>query len=638
MSLTTSTDSRCPALGAALPQVPTAPGVYLFKDAADRVLYVGKAVNLKNRLSSYLSNYDRHSPKTALLLTKLVRVDFLLTRNEREALILERNLIKEHRPRFNVVLRDDKNYLCLRLDVSEPVPRLAQVRRFAADGARYFGPYVSSTALREITRFMQRAFRLRRCRDRGIPRRRRPCLNYQVGLCLAPCAGRVSLEDYRLAVREALMFLQGHGTRLLKDLDSRMHAAAADLRFEAAADLRDRITLIRERALAQQSTAAAHCKDQDVMGIAREGDLAVVLVLLVRGGMVTGSLSYDLAVPAGETEEEVLAAFLEQYYGPERFVPGEILLPFPVDDLEVLAEVLSDQKGTPVHLRSARSGARRQLLELAAENARAALTRVLEAGPRIDPLLDLQQRLKLTEPPRLMHCLDISTLQGDQAVGSLVVFRDGAPDKSGYRKFRLADFPEQNDPAMLAAVVRRYYGHPPAILPDLLVIDGGRGQLAVVGRTLAELGLSGRLPYIGLAKERQTPSGDTFTDRVFLPGRKNPLLWPPSSPALLLLMRLRDEAHRFAIGFHRQRRRLQLKTSALAGIPGLGPQRVKLLLTHFRDLEALRRASLADLEAVPGLPAKVAQTVFAYLRNGMPQPDVQSAPGSDRSAAAAAES
>ncbi len=627
------TAGPCPPLAAALPHAPPSPGVYLFKDKAGRVLYVGKAVNLKSRLSSYVAQQGRHSPKTSLLLTKISQVDFLLTRNEREALILERNLIKEHRPRFNVVLRDDKNYLCLRLDIRETIPRLALVRRFAPDGARYFGPYVSSAALREIMKFMQRAFRLRRCRDRDAPRRRRPCLNHQLGLCLAPCAGLVSEAEYRQAVQEALMFLQGQGAKLLKDLEGRMQAAAAALRFEQAAALRDRIALISRRALAQQSAAAAHFKDQDAIGLAREGNLAVALVLFVRGGMVIGSLSYDFALAGGEEDEEVLSAFLEQYYGPERFVPQEIILPRAVAAQELLAGLLTDQKGAKVQLRTARTGSRQQLVDLAAENARAALKRLQEAGPRVDPVLEVQQRLKLATPPRRMDCLDISTLQGDQAVGARATFRDGAPDKSGYRKIRLRDFPDQNDPAMLAAVVRRLYAREEVELPDLLVIDGGRGQLAVVGHTLEELGLAGRLAYIGLAKEGQTATGEVVRDRVYLPGRKNPLLLPPASPALLLLMRLRDEAHRLAVGFHRQQRRRQLQTSVLSGIPGVGPRRVKLLLTHFPDLEAIRTASVEELAAVPGLPAGVAQTVYDYFRKESSPPASRSAPRSDRNGA-----
>jgi excinuclease ABC subunit C len=604
--------SPCPALTQALPQIPAASGVYLFKDKSGRVLYVGKAVNLKNRLTSYLRDQIKHSPKTALLLSRLEQVDFLVTATEREALLLERNLIKEHHPRFNVVLRDDKNYLCLRLDLQEPVPRLALVRHFAPDGARYFGPFVSSLAVRELLKFMKRAFRLRLCKDRGIPKRSRPCLNYQLGNCLGPCAGLVDLADYRQAAQEALWFLQGQGKNLLRGLEKQMKEAASSCRFEEAARLRDRMVLI-QRTLERQCIATPNFQDQDVVGLAREGDQALVLLLLVRGGMVTGNLNFEFSVPH-EDNLELLEAFLKQYYTPERVVPEEILLPQILPDQEIIAGILQEQKGGPVRLLHSRQGDRRRLLNLAAENAQAALKRLQEGGPRVDPVLDLQRRLKLATPPHRLECLDISNLQGDQAVGALVAFTDGRPDKTGYRRFRIKEVNGQNDPAMLAEIIRRHYSRINQKLPDLLVIDGGRGQLAVIGKIMAELGLIEKLPVIGLAKEGMSVTGEPLRDRIYLPGRKNPLFLPPSSPALLLLMRLRDEAHRFAITYHRKRTRQKALESELSQIPGLGPKRRQQLLTHFGDLKALQQASLEDLLQIPGLPRPLARTLLEFLR------------------------
>ncbi len=598
-----------PALAQALPHIPTNPGVYLFKDSRGEVLYVGKAVNLKNRVGSYLR--DQTGPRTALLVQRLTQVDFLVTATEREALILERNLIKEHRPRYNINLRDDKNFLCLRLDLKDPAPRLALVRRFAPDGARYFGPYTSSAAVRELLKFMKRVFRLRSCRDRGVPKRARPCLNYQLGQCLAPCCGLVSLEEYHQAAQEALLFLQGRGKKLRRELAEKMHQAAADLRFEEAAGFRDRLALL-DRSLAQQVTHTPNFQDQDALGLAREGDAAMIVVLLVRGGRVTGSLPYFFT-NGDDADTDLLEAFLKQYYSPDRFVPDEILSPLRLAGQEALLELLAEQKGAPVQLLFPRQGPRRQLLSLAAENAAAALQRQLSLGPQIDPGVELQERLKLTTPLRRLACLDISNLQGNQAVGAMAVFWDGQPDKSAYRRYRIKEVEGQNDPAMLAEIIRRQFGGPDASLPDLLVIDGGLGQLSLACKTLEDLGLAEKLPVIGLAKAGTLASGQPVRDRLYLPGRKNPMFLPANSPGLLLLMRLRDEAHRFAVSFHRKKAREMALQSILTQVPGLGPKRRRLLLTHFSDIDALSRASLEELLTVPGLPRPVAENLLAVL-------------------------
>ncbi|MBM4288116.1 MAG: excinuclease ABC subunit UvrC [Deltaproteobacteria bacterium] len=617
-----------PALAQALPHIPGSTGVYLFKDARGAVLYVGKAVNLKNRLGSYLR--DQVGTRTAVLLERLTQVDFLVTATEREALILERNLIKEHRPRYNINLRDDKNFLCLRLDVRDPAPRLALVRRFAPDGARYFGPYTSGTAVRELLKFMKRVFRLRSCRDRGIPKRTRPCLNYQLGQCLGPCCGLVSLEDYRQAAREALLFLQGQGKKLRDELAAKMHQAAAAWRFEEAAGLRDRLALL-DRTLAQQVTHTPNFRDQDALGLAREGDAAMIVVLLVRGGRVTGSLPYFFS-QAGDLDPDLLEAFLKQYYCPDRFVPDKILSPQQLPDQKAFLELLAEQKGAPVQLLFPRQGPRRQLLSLAAENASAALKRQLSLGPQTDPAEELLERLNLPTPPRRLACLDISTLQGDHAVGAMAVFWDGQPDKSAYRRFQIKEVEGQNDPAMLAEIIRRQFGAPEASLPDLLVIDGGMGQVMVAQKTVEELGLAGKLPIIGLAKAGTLASGQQVRDRLYLPGRKNPLFLPANSPGLLLLMRLRDEAHRFAISYHRKKSRKLALQSILQQVPGLGPKRRRLLLTHFGDLDALRRSTLKELLTVPGLPRSVAEKLLSVLHETQPMPLSQSAPESDRNA------
>lgn len=597
-----------PALMAALKQVPAACGVYLFKDAGGRVLYVGKAVNLKNRVGSYLKN-DKHGPKTALMLKKAVRVDFLLAPTEREALILERNLIKEHRPRFNVMLRDDKNFLCLRLDLGEEFPGLRFVRRFAADGALYFGPYASATMARETLKVMKRAFGVRTCKERRLPTRSRPCLEFQVQQCLGPCAGQVTSPEYRQAVAEAVMFLKGRGRNLLKKLKNEMNQAAARLDFERAGALRDRIQAI-QGTLERQDMARPSFRDQDVLGLAEGMGRALVLVLLIRAGLVTGSREYFF--PQAPPAEELLQAFVKQYYAEGRPLPEEILLPADIPDRRLLAEVLSEQKGGPVRLVAAPKGDKARLLALAGDNARAALERRRPTRTPGEALADLQTRLRLPEAPHCLECMDISTLQGRQSVGALVAFTDGEPDKSGYRRFRIRGVAGQDDYAMLREVVTRHYGKQGQVRPDLLVVDGGRGQLAVVLEALKEAGAA-PFPVAALAKQAEQ-AGQRVRDRLFLPGRKNPLFLPANSPGLLLLMRLRDEAHRFAVSYHRRRARKELLTSELRQIPGIGPVRLKRLLQHYPNLEAIKAATVEELGGLQGFNRQAAEALMERLK------------------------
>jgi excinuclease ABC subunit C len=616
-----------PGLKAALPHAPRRAGVYLFKDAGGRVLYVGKATNLRNRLASYLRRPDHHDPKTALMLKRAAQVDFVLTSQAREALILERNLIKKHAPRFNVRLRDDKNFLCLRLHLKEAFPALRLVRRFAPDGALYFGPYTSSGAVRETIKVMKQVFGLRTCKDRNFAPRTRPCLEGQMGRCLAPCSGAVPEESYRQAVHQAVQFLRGKARNLLTSLKHEMSQAAADLDFERAALMRNRLQAV-QATLERQAMARPTTRDQDVVGVAQEGEEALVSVFLVRAGLVTGNQEYYFAdLPAGG---DLLGDFLKQYYLDGRLLPEEILLPWDTPDRKVLAEVLSEQKGNPVRLVVGKGrgengpGAsppkalseRGRLLALAQENAWASLRRRQTLPRGGDPLADLKERLNLPDTPQRLECLDISTLQGGQPVGALVAFERGRPDKSGYRRFRIREVAGQDDYAMLREVVARHYGQEGQTLPDLLVVDGGKGQLGVVQKTLKELGLAD-LPVVGLAKAGHA-AGREVPDRLFLPGRKNPKILPSSSPGWLLLLQLRDEAHRFAITYHRRRARKELVSSCLKHAPGVGPVRQKLLLQHFASLEDLQGASVAELRAAGRLPWKVAQDLKEWLDHQAP--------------------
>jgi len=600
--------SPYPALAAAMPRFPRGSGVYLFRDTGGRVLYVGKAVNLKHRLASYLKTPAKHDPKTALMLRKMARVDVILTATGREALILERNLIKEHRPRYNVMLRDDKNYLCLRLDLQETFPALRFVRRFQPDGALYFGPYASAGMARETLKVMKQAFGVRTCKERRLAPRSRPCLEYQLTHCLGPCAGLVTEAVYRQAVAEAILFLKGKGGHLLKRLKARMAKAAADLDFERAASLRDRIKAITAT-LERQDMARPHFRDQDVLGLAEEDGAGLIAVLLVRAGLVTGSREYFF--PQLPPDRDLLGAFLKQYYIEGRPLPEELLLPVEVPDRGLLEVLFSDEKGAPVRLLVAPGGEMARLLSLAADNARAALTRRLRPPEPGEALQDLKARLKLARLPARLECLDISTLQGGQSVGALVSFKDGVPDKSRYRRFKIREVAGQDDYAMLREVVARHYGKAGQELPDLLVVDGGRGQLNVVTQTLKEMGHT-KIPVVGLAKATEK-GGRPIRDRLFLPGRKNPLLPPANAPGWLLLLKLRDEAHRFAITYHRKRARKEMLASALDEAPGIGKVRKRRLLEHFPNLEAIKVAKVAEIAALPGFNQKVAVSLKEWL-------------------------
>lgn len=626
--------SPYPVLAALLPQVPRKPGVYLFKDASGRVLYVGKAASLRHRLGSYLKAPEQHDPKTALMLKKIREVQYLLTATEREALILERNLIKEHRPRYNIELKDDKNFLCLRLDLGEDFPALRFVRRFAADGALYFGPYAHAAQARETVRLMRQVFGLRTCKGSRLVPRSRPCLNAQVGRCLGPCAGLVSREDYRRAVLQAVQFLKGRGRSLLAGLKREMEAAAQALEFEKAARLRDRIAAVRQT-LERQGMARPHFKDQDVLGVAQDAGRGLILVLLVRQGLVVGSQEYYF--PDLLPGLDLLGDFLKEYYREGRPLPDEILLPHDIPDRRLLAQVLSEQRGRPVRLvvggvtapgpspapppapasaalpLTPGAGDHRRLLALAQENAWAALERRLKGPLPPDALADLQERLGLPAPPRKLACLDISTLQGAQPVGALVTFTDGTPNKKGYRRFRIREVAGQDDFAMLAEVVRRHFGKEEADLPDLLVVDGGKGQLQAVLAALAEVGRRD-LRVVALAKEGSAADGQPVRDRLFLPGRKNPKFLPADSPGWLLLLRLRDEAHRFAVTHHRRRARRELLASHLTQVPGIGPARRRVLLSRFGSLAELQAAGVAELAALPGFTRPVAERLHAWLQ------------------------
>jgi excinuclease ABC subunit C len=616
--------------------LPQSPGVYLLKSARGRVLYVGKAQNLRSRVRQYFAGGDGRIQVPSLV-ERVADVSVLVTDSVKNALLLENELIKQHRPPFNVRLRDDKQYLALRLDRREPWPRLTQVRRFAKDGAVYFGPYTSSTNLRSSLNHLRRLFPLRSCSEgafRDYARRGRPCIEYEMKRCPAPCVGRITPAAYAELLDGTELFLRGRSAELSELLRAKMAAAAAAEDFEQAAQLRDRIAAV-EDTIARQQIVSDRAQDRDVFGLARRAGEVQIQVLHVREGRVTGASEHafsNVEIP----DEDVLASFLAQFYAGEESnaAPGEVLVSVAPSDDGALATWLGERAGRAVEVRVPQRGAPRELGDLALKNAASTLERrIAEQGTLESALSDLQQKLGLARLPRRIECYDVSNLAGTLAVASRVVFEDGAPDKGAYRRYRIQDAPAGDDLACMREVLtRRLERLEKEPLPDLWVLDGGRGQLKVATTLLRDRGLAH--DHVGLAKERDEASpsprvkrsGGLKAERVFLPERVNPVLLLPSSRGLLLLQRIRDEAHRFAIEFQRSLRRRVGMRSVLEEIPGIGPTKRRALLRELGSLKRVREASVEALAGVSGLARADAERIHGFFR-ALAGPGVGEFPG-----------
>ena len=604
--------------------LPMSPGVYVFKSARDRVLYVGKAQNLRSRVRQYVGGGDGRAqiPK---LLERAESVEVVVTPSAKDALLLENELIKRHRPPFNVRLRDDKQYLALRLDPGQDWPRLTQVRRFVKDGALYFGPYTSSVAMHEVLSGLRRIFPLRSCSNatfRDYRRRGRPCIEYEMKRCIAPCCDLCEPEAYAELVEGTVLFLRGRSGRLVERLRERMETASSALDFEEAARLRDQIGAV-EHTLASQQIVTDHAADRDVFGLARRADDVEVRVLQVREGRVVESQGYGLEQVL-LSEGALMSSFLAQYYGPGsgREVPREILVPCPLEDDGVLLEWLREHAGRAVTLRVPKRGKLRELLALATTNAEVGLGQRLQARESVVATLDeLRERLHLPERPDRIEGYDVSTLHGTLSVASRVVFQDGLPHKADYRRYKIREAAPDDDYACLREVFqRRLARRSQEPLPDLFLVDGGRGQLGVLRAALADAGCE--TPAISIAKERDEESrssrvkrsGGLKAERVFLPERKDPIRLPPNSRALLLLQRIRDESHRFAIEFQRSLRSKRNFASLLEELPGIGPKKRAALLRELGSLRAVREASEDALAAVPGISRDDARRLRVFLK------------------------
>jgi excinuclease ABC subunit C len=593
-----------------LNHLPEQPGVYLMKGARGEIVYIGKARVLADRVRSYFLKGSDHTPKTSVLVGQIADVETIVTRSELEALILESNLIKQHRPRFNVVLRDDKQYPYLRLPIKEDFPRLSIVRRVQKDGALYYGPYVPTGAMRETLKVIRKVFPLATCEIEINGRAERACLEFEIKRCMAPCIGNQAKDEYHLIVKQVRMFLEGRDTELLDGLRAEMEAAADREHFEEAARLRDRIVKI-DRTLERQRVAQTSFIDQDVMGIARQGTAVDLQMLFVRGGLLIGRKDFFWQEAADTTDVELVRSAIEQFYNKDGLPPKELLIPVCLEDTLLIEDWLSQKKGESVRVVTPERGAKHQLLRLAEENAGAAVANHLR-DQEIDrqAVEELKRLLRLPRAPRRIECFDISNTMGDQSVASMVVWEEGQAKKADYRKYRIKTVEGANDFASMQEVVtRRYHESQPLPLPDLVMIDGGLGQLMAAMEGLRAIGRT-ELAMIGLAKAR----GDK-EERIFLPGRKNPILLHPSSPATHLLQRIRDEAHRFAITYHRKLRGKALVASELDGIIGIGAIRRNRLLKTFGNLEKIAGATDDQLRQA-GLDNKTMEEVRKALSSG----------------------
>jgi len=612
-----------------LASLPTQPGVYWMKDANGAILYVGKAKSLRSRVRSYFQEKQPRSPRLRAMVDKVADIDHILTDSEVEALILESHLIKQHRPRYNVKLRDDKRYPYLHL-TNERYPRLVVARQVVQDGGQYFGPYTDSGAMRRTERLIRKIFRIRSCAyDLSGDHHVRPCLDHHLGRCDAPCADLISPEEYRTLVQGAARFLEGRQEHLRKELRAAMEEAAANLEFERAAKLRDQWQAV-EKVVEKQKIASFSEGDEDYVALARRDDLAAVEIFFVREGKVVGDQHVLLEGGQEEAPADLLSAFLAQYYAEVTQLPDRVLVPEALEEAEVLAAWLTEQRGKKVEVHVPQRGHKRRLLELVAKNAELALEQLqLEQAQQRQwaeqAVVELKERLGLPKNPIRIECYDISTLQGRESVGSMVVFKNGRPSKKDYRRFKIRwDTDHPDDYAMLREVLTRRLnrtlaGDPKfAEWPDLLVVDGGPGQVQVAAQVLAELGIEG-VAAAGLAKR---------FEQVFLPGQTRPVVMDERSRGRQLLQRIRDESHRFANEYHRKLRRETAVRSILDDIPGIGEKRRTQLLAHFESTDAIKNASVEELAAVPGMNREAARAVWEYLQGEEEEGEPEEARGS----------
>jgi len=602
-----------------LAALPSAPGVYLFKDERHEVIYVGKAKSLRRRVRSYFRKSSDTRIFYEFLVPRIAEFDFVVTGNEKEALILENNLIKQFQPKYNIRLRDEKTYISLKIDLNAPFPRIQFPKKAASRaevetrrkerGVLYFGPYSSAKSARETVRFVNSVFPIRKCSDTVFAKRARPCLNAQLGNCMGPCSGEVDEAAYRDMLQEAVLFLQGKNNEVLETLRGKMRAAADAREYERAAMYRDRVAAI-ERTIEKQKITTDQDVDRDVFGLFREGGRVAFQAMFVRGGRLEDVATHEFDAH-DRPDAELLAEFIGRFYGQLRFTPKEILVPVEPDGRETLEEWLAELRRGKVVIAVPRRGARRELTEMACRNARSSFEARHTSKRRARALLEsLGKMLGLRRPPARIECFDISNIHGRTAVGSLVAFTDAVADKARYRHFKIKTVEGSDDFAMLREVLGRRC-RSREDLPDLILVDGGAGQVGAVLDVLRELEIEG-LDLVGIAKAHRRSDPERF----FKPGRPEPIVLPPDSGELLLLQRVRDEAHRFAITYHRKLRDRKFLRSPLEDIPGLGPKRIAALKQHFGSLKAIQDASAEQLAEVENISWRLSKIIYNHLHAG----------------------
>jgi len=588
--------------------LPTNPGVYLMKNEQAKIIYVGKAINLKNRVKSYFQSSKNHSPKVKSMVEKISDFEYIITANEIEALILECNLIKKYRPKYNISLRDDKTYPYIKVTLNEDYPTVSITRKILKDGAKYFGPYTSAGAVHEVLNLLKKLFQIRSCRQMNT---KRPCLEFHIKRCLAPCTGRVAKSEYREMIKSLCLFLEGRNEVVLKELTSRMQIAAENFQFELAAKLRDQVLAI-EKISAKQNIIIGS-SDQDIIGLARKADEACIQIFFIRSGKMIGRDHFLLNGTEDETDSALLNAFLEQYYNKATFIPKEILLPAEIENEEILSAWLSQKKNAKVSFGLPQRGVKKEMVLMANDNAVVVLEEQMiknSAGleQTVGAMKDLGRYLRMEKELKRIECFDISHIQGSETVASMVVFSNGAPDKQEYRRYKLKSVEgKPDDFKSMQEVVGRRYRQSDGIMPDLIIIDGGKGQLNSALEIIRALGHY-QIPVVGLAKQ---------FEYVFLEGQSEPVILPPNSKALYLIQRIRDEAHRFAITYHRKLRHKRNLVSVLDHIEGIGPTRRKALWDAFGSIAEIKKAKITDLTAVPGISENIANNIVQYFKNSI---------------------
>lgn len=606
-----------------LKKLPGKPGVYLMHDEKDAIIYVGKAISLKNRVRQYFQSSRNKGAKIEQMVTHISRFEYIVTDSELEALVLECNLIKEHRPKYNTMLMDDKSYPFIKVTVNEPFPRVMLARQMKKDKAKYFGPYTSAGAVKDTIELIRKLYHIRSC-NRSLPKdigKERPCLNYHIHQCQAPCQGYISQEEYRKSIDEVVRFLNGHYDLVLKELEEKMMAASDSLEFEKAIEYRELLTSVQKVAQKQKITDTAG-DDRDIIAMASEGEDAVVQVFFIRSGRLIGRDHFYLKSAENDTEGEILSSFIKQFYAGTPYIPAELMLPEEIEDQDIIEEWLTARRERRVHLRIPKKGTKEKLVELAQKNAQMVLKNdrerlKREEGRTIGAVKELEKILGLKGIIR-MEAYDISNTNGFDSVGSMVVYEHGKPKRNDYRKFKIKTVQGPDDYASMNEVLTRRFGHGLReqqeesetggfqIFPDLIMMDGGRGQVNIALEVLEKLHL--HIPVCGMVKDDNHRTRGLYFNNTELPIDRN-------SECFRLITRIQDEAHRFAITFHRQLRSKGQVHSVLDDIPGVGPARRKDLMRCFENIDAIRNATVEELKELPSMNEKSAQEVYKFFHH-----------------------